>query len=153
YPFQNTSFQTINPSPPNEPTHPHSQLIHKLLLSLQQSQKFKRHITFLIQKPTLYLPYNPNLFIHPSIPLHQNAQIQSILINHLKSYPTHLLHHFQHYLTEPFHHKHIQHHLPTHLLSYLSTPKYSSLFPKRPITTFHPYFIKHKTPHKQTKNP
>ncbi|WP_150888913.1 fructose-bisphosphatase class III, partial [Staphylococcus auricularis] len=77
YPLQHTSFQTLHPNHPTPLTQQQQQLIHKLLLSLQHSQKLKPHITFLIQKPKLYLPYNPNLLIHPSIPLNEDPQIQS----------------------------------------------------------------------------
>ncbi len=40
----------------------------KLLLSFQQSEKLRRHMSFLMRKGKLYLPYNGNLLIHGCIP-------------------------------------------------------------------------------------
>lgn len=50
YPLENTCFQTIDPNDPNKLTDEESEVMDKLLLSVQQSEKLKRHMTFLMQK-------------------------------------------------------------------------------------------------------
>src|SRR5699024_11061402 len=46
YPLEHTCFQTIDPNNPNELTEDEQEVINKLLLSVQQSEKLKRHMTF-----------------------------------------------------------------------------------------------------------
>lgn len=153
YPLENTCFQTIDPNDPNKLTDEESEVMDKLLLSVQQSEKLKRHMTFLMQKGTLYLPYNGNLLIHGCIPVDENGEMESMVINDVKCYGRDLLDHFEDYVREAFDHKDIQDDLATDLVWYLWTGKYSSLFGKRAMTTFERYFIKDKTAHKETKNP
>src|SRR5699024_2808778 len=75
-------FQTIDPNNPNELTEDEQEVINKLLLSVQQSEKLKRHMTFLMQKGKLYLPYNGNLLIHGCIPVDENGEMESMGYSH-----------------------------------------------------------------------
>ena len=60
------------------------EVMNKLLLSFQQSEKLKRHMSFLMKK--LYLPYNGNLLIHGCIPVDENGEMESfeIEVNNIK---------------------------------------------------------------------
>ncbi|MCY1037669.1 fructose-1,6-bisphosphatase [Staphylococcus nepalensis] len=153
YPLEHTCFQTIDPNNPNELTEDEQEVINKLLLSVQQSEKLKRHMTFLMQKGKLYLPYNGNLLIHGCIPVDENGEMESMVIDGEKCYGRDLLDHFEYFVREAFDHKDIHDDLATDLVWYLWTGKYSSLFGKRAMTTFERYFIKDKSAHKETKNP
>ncbi|MBW3126291.1 fructose-1,6-bisphosphatase, partial [Staphylococcus xylosus] len=153
YPLEHTCFQTVDPNDPNKLTDEEADVIDKLLLSVQQSEKLKRHMTFLMQKGKLYLPYNGNLLIHGCIPIDEQGEMESMVIDGVKCYGRDLLDHFEEYVRIAFDHKDIQDDLATDLVWYLWTGKYSSLFGKRAMTTFERYFIKDKTAHKETKNP
>ncbi|MBB2507169.1 fructose-1,6-bisphosphatase [Staphylococcus cohnii] len=153
YTLENTCFQTIDPNNPNALTEDEHEVIEKLLLSVQQSEKLKRHMTFLMQKGKLYLPYNGNLLIHGCIPVDENGEMESMIIDGEKCYGRDLLDHFEHFVREAFDHKDIHDDLATDLVWYLWTGKYSSLFGKRAMTTFERYYINDKSAHKETKNP
>ncbi|MFH4934444.1 fructose-1,6-bisphosphatase [Staphylococcus cohnii] len=153
YTLENTCFQTIDPNNPNALTEDEHEVIEKLLLSVQQSEKLKRHMTFLMQKGKLYLPYNGNLLIHGCIPVDENGEMESMVIDGEKCYGRDLLDHFEHFVREAFDHKDIHDDLATDLVWYLWTGKYSSLFGKRAMTTFERYYINDKSAHKETKNP
>ncbi|RIP37246.1 fructose-1,6-bisphosphatase [Staphylococcus gallinarum] len=153
YPLENTCFQTINPENPNQLIDEEIEVMDKLLLSVQQSEKLKRHMTFLMQKGKLYLPYNGNLLIHGCIPVDEHGEMESMTIDGVKYYGRELLDHFEAHVRECFDHKEIQDDLATDLVWYLWTGKYSSLFGKRAMTTFERYFISDKSAHKETKNP
>ena len=69
YPLKDTCFSTVDPKDPAKLLPEEEDVVNKLLLSFQQSEKLKRHMAFLMQKGKLYLPYNGNLLIHCCIPV------------------------------------------------------------------------------------
>lgn len=153
YPLEHTCFQTVDPNDPTALTEEEQEVIDKLLLSVQQSEKLKRHMTFLMQKGKLYLPYNGNLLIHGCIPVNEDGEMESMEIDGVKRYGRDLLDHFEAYVRYAFNHKDVGDDLATDLVWYLWTGKYSSLFGKRAMTTFERYFIADKAAHKEIKNP
>jgi len=153
YTLENTCFQTIDSEDPNKLLKEEAEVMNNLLLSVQQSEKLKRHMTFLMQKGKLYLPYNGNLLIHGCIPVDENGEMESMTIDGEKRHGRNLLDYFERHVRQAFDHKEIQDDLATDLVWYLWTGKYSSLFGKRAMTTFERYFISDKSSHKETKNP
>ena len=153
YPLTNTCFTTVDPQNPGQLLPEEEDVINKLLLSFQQSEKLKRHMSFLMQKGTLYLPYNGNLLIHGCIPVDENGEMEAFEIEGVKHQGRDLLDVFETHVREAFDHKDITDDLSTDLVWYLWTGKYSSLFGKRAMTTFERYFIEDKVSHKEEKNP
>ena len=153
YPLTNTCFTTVDPQNPGKLLPEEEDVINKLLLSFQQSEKLKRHMSFLMQKGTLYLPYNGNLLIHGCIPVDENGEMEAFEIEGVKHQGRDLLDVFETHVREAFDHKDITDDLSTDLVWYLWTGKYSSLFGKRAMTTFERYFIEDKVSHKEEKNP
>ncbi|KAK56145.1 fructose-bisphosphatase class III [Staphylococcus lugdunensis] len=153
YPLTNTCFTTVDPQNPGQLLPEEDDVINKLLLSFQQSEKLKRHMSFLMQKGTLYLPYNGNLLIHGCIPVDENGEMEAFEIEGVKHQGRDLLDVFETHVREAFDHKDITDDLSTDLVWYLWTGKYSSLFGKRAMTTFERYFIEDKVSHKEEKNP
>ncbi|WP_427706399.1 fructose-1,6-bisphosphatase [Staphylococcus sp. Mo2-6] len=153
YTLENTCFQTIDPEDPNKLLEEEEEVMNNLLLSVQQSEKLKRHMTFLMQKGKLYLPYNGNLLIHGCIPVDENGEMESMTIDGEKRYGRNLLDYFETHVRKAFDNKEIEDDLATDLVWYLWTGKYSSLFGKRAMTTFERYFISDKSAHKEAKNP
>ncbi|MDS0980119.1 fructose-1,6-bisphosphatase [Staphylococcus hominis] len=153
YPLKDTCFSTVDPKDPAKLLPEEEDVVNKLLLSFQQSEKLKRHMAFLMQKGKLYLPYNGNLLIHGCIPVDDHGEMESFEIEGVKHKGRDLLDVFERHVRLAFSDKEKTDDLSTDLVWYLWTGKYSSLFGKRAMTTFERYFIEDKASHKEPKNP
>ncbi|MFD1415072.1 fructose-bisphosphatase class III [Oceanobacillus jeddahense] len=153
YPLENTCFSTIDPADPAKLLPEEEEVIDKLLLSVQQSEKLKRHMNFLMKKGSLYLKYNGNLLIHGCIPVDENGSMEKMEIEGKAYKGRELLDKFESYLRHAFAHRETTDDLATDMVWYLWTGEYSSLFGKRAMTTFERYFISDKASHKEEKNP
>ncbi|MCG2381670.1 fructose-1,6-bisphosphatase [Staphylococcus epidermidis] len=153
YPLKDTCFQTVDPNNPAELLAEEKEVMDKLLLSFQQSEKLRRHMSFLMRKGKLYLPYNGNLLIHGCIPVDENGEMESFEIEGERLSGRELLDVFEYHVRKAFDHKTSTEDISTDLIWYLWTGKYSSLFGKRAMTTFERYFIEDKASHKEEKNP
>ncbi|MCD9067371.1 fructose-1,6-bisphosphatase [Staphylococcus pasteuri] len=153
YPLKDTCFQTVDPEHPETLLKEEEDVIEKLLLSFQQSEKLRRHMSFLMREGKLYLPYNGNLLIHGCIPIDENGEMESFEIDGESHSGRELLDVFEYHVRKAFDDKEITDDLSTDLVWYLWTGKYSSLFGKRAMTTFERYFIEDKASHKEEKNP
>lgn len=153
YKLENTCFQTVDREDPTKLLPEEEEVINKLLLSIQQSEKLKRHMNFLMKKGSLYLKYNGNLLIHGCIPVDENGEMESMEIEGKTYNGRELLDKFEEYLRQSFSNKESTDDLATDIVWYLWTGKYSSLFGKRAMTTFERYFINDKASHKEEKNP
>ena len=153
YQLENSCFATINPAQPDQLLEEEEQVMERLLLSVQHSEKLARHMKFLMKKGNLYLKYNGNLLIHGCIPLDEEGNMEKMTIEDKTYAGRNLLDVFEHYLQEAFAHPEETDDLATDMVWYLWTGEYSSLFGKRAMTTFERYFISDKATHKEKKNP
>ena len=153
YPLKDTCFQTVDRNNPAKLLPEEEEVVDKLLLSFQQSEKLRRHMSFLMREGKLYLPYNGNLLIHGCIPVDENGEMESFEIEGEQLSGRELLDVFEYHVRKAFDHKEITDDISTDLVWYLWTGKYSSLFGKRAMTTFERYFIEDKASHKEEKNP
>ena len=153
YQLEDTCFETVDPTNPAQLNEEEEEVINKLLLSVQESEKLKRHMNFLMKKGNLYLKYNGNLLIHGCIPVDEQGNMEEMEIDGKVYNGRELLDQFEYHIRNSFSRKHETDDLSTDLIWYLWTGKYSSLFGKRAMTTFERYFIKDKVSHKKEKNP
>ncbi|RIL70974.1 fructose-1,6-bisphosphatase [Staphylococcus devriesei] len=153
YPLKDTCFSTVDTQDPGKLLPEEEEVMNKLLLSFQQSEKLKRHMSFLMQKGKLYLPYNGNLLIHGCIPVDEQGEMEAFEIEGESHKGRDLLDVFERHVRHAYDHKELTDDLSTDLVWYLWTGKYSSLFGKRAMTTFERYFIEDKASHKEPKNP
>ncbi|MFD1388997.1 fructose-1,6-bisphosphatase [Oceanobacillus sp. FSL W7-1293] len=153
YPLENTCFATVDPADPAKLLPEEEEIIDKLLLSVQQSEKLKRHMNFLMKRGNLYLKYNGNLLIHGCMPVDENGDMEPMVIEGKAYKGRELLDKFETYLRHSFADKETTDDLATDMVWYLWTGEYSSLFGKRAMTTFERYFISDKASHKEEKNP
>lgn len=153
YPLKDTCFQTVDRNDPAKLLPEEEEVVDKLLLSFQQSEKLRRHMSFLMREGKLYLPYNGNLLIHGCIPVDENGEMESFEIEGEQLSGRELLDVFEYHVRIAFDHKEITDDISTDLVWYLWTGKYSSLFGKRAMTTFERYFIENKASHTEEKNP
>ncbi|MBZ5201791.1 fructose-1,6-bisphosphatase [Planomicrobium chinense] len=153
YNLENTCFRTVNPDQPDELLEEEQQVMDKLIVAVQHSEKLARHMNFIMKKGSLYLKYNGNLLIHGCIPLDENGNMEGMEIEGKNYAGRELLDIFEHYLRYAFAHPEETDDFATDMVWYLWTGEYSSLFGKREMTTFERYFIKEKETHKERKNP
>ncbi len=153
YQLENACFATINPEQPDQLLEEEEEVIDKLLFSVQHSEKLGRHMNFMMKKGSLYLKYNGNLLIHGCIPVDENGNMETMMIEDKPYAGRELLDVFERFLREAFAHPEETDDLATDMAWYLWTGEYSSLFGKRAMTTFERYFIKEKETHKEKKNP
>src|SRR5699024_10664074 len=130
---------TVNRNNPSQLTDEEADVMNTLLISVQQSEKLKRHMNFMMQKGSLYLRYNGNLLIHGCIPVTENCDMEGMEINGEMYYCRELLDQFEIYLRYAFTHLDDTDDLATDLIWYLWTGKKSSLFGKRAMTTCERY--------------
>lgn len=153
YPLEHTCFSTIDPENPTALLEEEQEVIDKLLISFQESEKLRRHIDFLMKKGNLYLRYNGNLLIHGCIPVDEEGEMEGMDIDGTFFSGCQLIDEFEKHVRIAYEHNDVEDDLSTDLVWYLWTGKYSSLFGKRAMTTFERYFISDKTTHKEVKNP
>ncbi|WP_428700944.1 fructose-1,6-bisphosphatase [Staphylococcus coagulans] len=153
YPVENTCFRTVDPRQPSALLEEEKEVIDKLLISFQESEKLRRHIDFLMKKGNLYLCYNGNLLIHGCIPIDEQGEMEGMVINGQYESGRALVDEFEKHVHYAYEQKDEHDDLSTDLVWYLWTGKYSSLFGKRAMTTFERYFIQDKKTHKEKKNP
>src|SRR5699024_3001121 len=80
YKLENTCFQTADRQDPTKLLPEEEEVINKLLLSIQQSEKWKRHMCFLRKKGSIYVKYKGNLLSHGSTPVDENGEMESMEI-------------------------------------------------------------------------
>ncbi len=153
YPVENTCFRTVDPRQPSALLEEEKEVIDKLLISFQESEKLRRHIDFLMKKGNLYLRYNGNLLIHGCIPIDEQGEMEGMVINGQYESGRALVDEFEKHVHYAYEQKDEHDDLSTDLVWYLWTGKYSSLFGKRAMTTFERYFIQDKKTYKEKKNP
>lgn len=152
YSLENTCFQTVDWSQPEQLTPEESQLMDKLYLSFTHSEKLSQHIQFLMEKGSLYLIYNDNLLIHGCIPLNSDGSLKKITFNGIGYQGKELLDFFESQVRKAYKNPQKTNDFATDLLWYLWSGECSSLFGKKEMTTFERYFIADPSTHHEAKN-
>ncbi|MBW9297407.1 MAG: fructose-1,6-bisphosphatase [Lactococcus raffinolactis] len=153
YPLENTCFQTVSQYHPNELTESEAYVMAAILSSLQKSEKFQRHMQFLVEKGSAYLVYNRHLLYHGCIPLKKDGTFLSMSIGGTLYSGRALLDKFEEHIRRGIRHTEIYDDYSTDLMWYAWAGKCSPLFGRSSMTTFERYFISDKTTHKEGENP
>ncbi|BBN99348.1 fructose-bisphosphatase class III [Sporolactobacillus terrae] len=153
YPLKETCFATIDRDDPGRLLDEETQVIDKLLYSMQHSEKLARHMNFLVNKGSLYLNYNGNLLIHGCIPLNEDGSMKQMTVQGKPLSGKQLLDAFERFVRDSFAHPEETDDFATDMVWYLWTGENSSLFGKKEMTTFERYFIEDKETHVEQKNP
>lgn len=147
-----TCFQTVQPDDPYRLTAEENQVIEALLQQFQASDKLAKHMAFLVEKGSLYLPYNHNLLIHGCIPLNQDGSFKSVRIDDHEYSGKQLLDYFDQTIRQVYEERHAPVEKHTDILWYLWCGEGSSLFGKKAMKTFERYFLTDKATHYEKKN-
>ncbi len=152
YTLKNVCFQTISPELPNQLTDGESYVMTAILSSLQKSEKFQRHMHFLVEKGSVYLVYNRHLLYHGCIPLKDDGSFLEMKIEEASYSGRALLDQFDTHIRRGIHYPDIGDDYSTDLMWYAWAGKCSPLFGRSSMTTFERYFIADKKTHQEGDN-
>lgn len=152
YNLVNTCFQTIDWNDPYQLSQEEEFVINDLLNQFQHSHKLNQHMTFLVEKGSLYLSYNHNLLIHGCIPLNEDGSFQAVFLDGTKYAGKALLDFFETNIKQAFVQPWKTEDFSTDIVWYLWCGESSSLFGKKAMKTFERYFIKEDETHIEEKN-
>ena len=152
YTLKNACFQTISPELPNQLTDGETYVMTAILASLQKSEKFQRHMHFLVEKGSAYLVYNRHLLYHGCIPLKDDGSFLEMKIEEASYSGRALLDQFDAHIRRGIHYPDIRDDYSTDLMWYAWAGKCSPLFGRSSMTTFERYFIADKKTHQEGDN-
>lgn len=81
YPLRDCSFPTVDPANPYELSCDERRVMHNLKIAFKESEKLRRHVSFLYTKGGMYTRYNFNLLFHSCIPLNEDGSFASVRID------------------------------------------------------------------------
>lgn len=143
----------INPQSPEQLDQEEESLVEQLNQAFQHSESLNRHVAFLFETGSMYLPYNGNLLFHGCLPLHENGDFKSFQLGEGRYSGRKLLDFYEEEIRKSYRHPRVSDDFSTDLFWYLWVGENSSLFGKKAMTTFERYYIKDKTSHIEEKNP
>jgi fructose-1,6-bisphosphatase-3 len=152
YTLKNACFQTISPELPNQLTDGETYVMTAILDFLQTSEKFQRHMHFLVEKGSAYLVYNRHLLYHGCIPLKDDGSFLEMKIEEASYSGRALLDQFDAHIRRGIHYPDIRDDYSTDLMWYAWAGKCSPLFGRSSMTTFERYFIADKKTHQEGDN-
>lgn len=154
YKLNDTHFPTINKENPYELTQQEADVVDRLKISFQNSERLQRHIRFIYTKGSLYKVYNGNLLYHGCVPLNEDGSFKKVNI-YGKTYSGKdlydILEHYArkgYYSLDPIEKKRGQ-----DIMWFIWKNKNSPVFGKEKMATFERYFINDKKTHEEPKNP
>ena len=81
YPLMDPDFPTVDPKDPYKLTPAEDRLIRTLQASFLNSDKLQKHIRLLYSKGSMYLIVNSNLMYHASIPMTDDGQFKTVMVD------------------------------------------------------------------------
>lgn len=127
-------------------------ILFGLLEQFQKSSELKKHLTFLVEKGTLYQKYNGNLLYHGCIPCCDDGSFMQVELGNANYCGIDLMNYFESCISEGFENPEIHDDLATDVIWYLWCGEGSSLFGKKAMKTFERYFLADKAIHQEEKN-
>lgn len=154
YPLKDACFPTIDPADPYRLSEEEEAVVARLVQSFKNSDRLQEHVSFLIDKGSMYLTYNDNLLFHGCMPVREDGTLMELEINGQAYAGKELFDQFDQAVREGFylHRKKRENQELLDLMWYLWTGPASPLFGKEQMTTFERYYIEDKETHAEEKN-
>lgn len=154
YPLNDTNFPTIDPNDPYSLTSQEKDIMERLKNSFLKSQKLQKHLSFLINKGSMYLKFNSNLLYHGCIPMTSDGEFKRVKIGGAFFLGRALLDKYDEIIRQCYyyHENTGENSEGLDYLYYLWSGPESSLFGKTKMATFERYFIDDKETHVEEKN-
>jgi fructose-1,6-bisphosphatase-3 len=155
YELNDVDFPTIDLDHPYRLTEDELEVIQKLKLSFENSDKLQQHTAFLYRKGSMYLKFNGNLLYHGGMPINDDLTFKSFELKGHHYSGKALFDIFEHFAREAYYQKQVSEdkQLGLDLMWYLWNGECSPLFAKKKMTTFERYFINDKSSYPEISNP
>ena len=155
YPLKDCDFPTINPEDPYELTEDEQKLIEHLQKAFVNCEKLQKHIKLLYQKGNLYRISNGNLLFHGCVPMEENGEFASILLDGKECRGREMFELLESYARKGFFGKQGSREKQKggDVLWYLWKSSKSPVFGRAKMATFERLFIEDKATHKEEKDP
>lgn len=140
-------FNTVNKDNPYELTNEEKEVINKLKESFLNSQKLKQHISFLLNKGSMYTIFNENLLYHGCVPCEENGEYCNVNINGEFYSGKSLFEKCESIVKNAFFEKQ-----DSDFIWYLWCGSKSPLYGRNKMATFESYFVDDKNAAKEIKN-
>lgn len=154
YELNDKNFPTINRNDPYELSQEEQELIERLKESFMNSEKLKKHISFLYSKGSLYKIFNSNLLFHGCVPMEINGNFTEVEIMNRKLSGKDLFIFLDKMARRAFSEREKNESDDfSDIMWFLWCSYNSPLFGKDKAATFERYFIEDKETHVELKNP
>lgn len=154
YELNDKNFPTINRNDPYELSQEEQELIERLKESFMNSEKLKKHISFLYSKGSLYKIFNSNLLFHGCVPMETNGNFTEVEIMNRKLSGKELFIFLDKMARRAFSEREKNESDDfSDIMWFLWCSYNSPLFGKDKAATFERYFIDDKETHVELKNP
>lgn len=154
YELNDKNFPTINRNDPYELSQEEQELIERLKESFMNSEKLKKHISFLYSKGSLYKIFNSNLLFHGCVPMEINGNFTEVEIMNRKLSGKDLFIFLDKMARRAFSEREKNESDDfSDIMWFLWCSYNSPLFGKDKAATFERYFIDDKETHVELKNP
>lgn len=154
YQLNDSCFPTIDIDNPYKLSTEEEDLIEKLKSSFLNSSKLQEHIKLFFTKGNMYTIYNSNLLYHGCIPIDENGNFESLILEHNKYCGKQLFDTAERIVREGYFNKYDMERKQQgmDLMWYLWCGHKSPLFGKNKMATFERYFIHEKEIHEEGEN-
>lgn len=154
YELNDKNFPTINRNDPYELSQEEQELIERLKESFMNSEKLKKHISFLYSKGSLYKIFNSNLLFHGCVPMETNGNFTEVEIMNRNLSGKDLFIFLDKMARRAFSEREKNESDDfSDIMWFLWCSYNSPLFGKDKAATFERYFIDDKETHVELKNP
>lgn len=155
YAMNDVDFPTVDPLDPYWLTDDELMLMQKLRQSFLKCEKLQKHVRFLYTNGGLYKVFNSNLLYHGCVPLDEEGNFKSVMVEG-KTYQGRALYDvLDNYARKAYYEKNDTKGMrkAQDYLWYIWAGPNSPVFGKDKMTTFERYFIDDSETHREVKNP
>ncbi len=154
YELMDKYFPTIDPENPYALTDEEEDVMERLEKAFLHSEKFQRHMRFLLSKGALYKVHNNNLLYHGCVPLNEDGSLKEVKIFGETYKGKGLYEVLDSYVRKGYHAiDKEEKERGKDIMLYIWQSANSPLFGKDKMATFERQFLKEKETHKENKNP
>ncbi len=146
------AFPTVNQNSPYELTEEENVVIKHLRQMFLHNETLQNHIRYMFRKGSIYLRSNDVLLLHAGIALNEDGSFRSQTIDGESYSGKALLDKFEQKIRNAYLNRYEVNNPERDYFVILWQSPNSPLFAKDRMRTFERYFIKDKTPHKETMN-
>ncbi len=154
YAMKDVDFPTVDRENPYQLTKEEEQLMERLQHAFKRSEKLQKHVRFLFAKGSLYKTFNSNLLYHGCVPMDENGNFKSLVVDRRKYSGKALYDVLENYARKGYYitKDTAERRRGQDLIWYIWAGPNSPVFGKDKMATFERYVIADEETHKEKKN-